>query len=88
METPGEQESIIKRARGRPRKEVPEIKEPKKRGRPRLPTPPSVNEIREKMKPGPKTNVCEDENYFNNYYHNHYKGLFTTCPLCHDPHVA
>ena len=74
----------IARGRGRPRKEKPPA-EPKKIGRPRKEI--NITEIREKMKPGPKTSKTQDPEYFNNYYRAHYKGVYTTCPACNDPRV-
>jgi hypothetical protein len=76
---------IIKRGRGRPKKEkVPT--EPKKIGRPRKEI--IITEIREKIKPGPKTSKTTDPEYYNNYYREHYKGVYTTCPSCKNPHVS
>ena len=75
----------IARGRGRPRKEKPPA-EPKKIGRPRKEI--NIVEIREKMKPGPKTSKTQDPEYFNNYYRAHYKGVYTTCPACKNPHVS
>ncbi len=75
----------IKRGRGRPKKEKPP-KVPKKIGRPRKEI--NITEIREKMKPGPKTTKTQDPEYYNNYYRTHYKGMYTTCPACKNPHVS
>jgi hypothetical protein len=75
----------IARGRGRPRKEKPPA-EPRKIGRPRKEI--NITEIREKMKPGPKTSKTQDPEYFNNYYRAHYKGVYTTCPACKNPHVS
>ena len=78
----------IKRGRGRPKKEKLET-EPevaiKKRGRPRKEI--NILEIREKMKPGPKTNLTSDKNYYTQYYSSHYKGVCVTCPSCKNPNI-
>ena len=77
---------IIKKGRGRPRKEKVESNEPpKKRGRPKKEI--IISEIREKMKPGPKTNLTEDKAYYRNYYATHYKGVCMTCPSCRNPNI-
>jgi hypothetical protein len=78
----------IKRGRGRPKKEKleAELDVPlKKRGRPRKEI--NLLEIREKMKPGPKTNLTSDKTYYTNYYNTHYKGVCITCPSCNNPNV-
>ena len=77
---------IIKKGRGRPRKEKVESNEPpKKRGRPKKEI--IISEIREKMKPGTKTNLTEDKAYYRNYYATHYKGVCMTCPSCRNPNI-
>ena len=87
MEPENSQEEIVieKRGRGRPRKEKLPT-EPKKKGRPRKEI--DIVEIREKMKPGPKSSLTQDPEYYNNYYKTNYKGVYTTCPACKNPHVS
>ena len=76
----------IKRGRGRPKKEKIETNEPpKKRGRPRKEI--NLLEIREKMKPGPKTSLTADKTYYTQYYNTHYKGVCMTCPSCKNPNI-
>ena len=57
----------------------------KKRGRPRKEI--NLLEIREKMKPGPKTSLTADKNYYTQYYNTHYKGVCMTCPSCKNPNI-
>ena len=57
----------------------------KKRGKPKKEI--KVVEIREKMKPGPKTNLTADKNYDTQYYSTHYKGVCMTCPSCKNPSI-
>ncbi len=87
MENLSESENeVIKKGRGRPRKEKVESNEPpKKRGRPKKEY--VIIETREKMKPGPKTNLTEDKAYYRNYYTTHYKGVCMTCPSCRNPNI-
>ena len=80
---------LIKRPRGRPRKErviTDEPSEPKKRGRPRKVI--DVQEIREKQKPGPKTSLSFVQGYFTQYYKDRYQGVYVTCPVCSNPNVG
>ena len=79
---------VIKKGRGRPRKEKIETEttEPlKKRGRPKKEI--NISEIREKMKPGPKTSLTTDKAYYTQYYTKHYKGVCMTCPSCKNPNI-
>ena len=79
---------VIKKGRGRPRKEKIETETtnpPKKRGRPKKEI--NITEIREKMKPGPKTNLTTDKAYYTKYYSTHYKGVCMTCPSCKNPNI-
>ena len=89
METEQPQEETVtqKRGRGRPRKEMIDVAViAKPRGRPRKII--DVLEIRDKLKRGPKTSLTQDPEYYNNYYREHYKGMYTTCPACKNPHVS
>ena len=89
METEQPQEETVtqKRGRGRPRKEIIDVAViAKPRGRPRKII--DVLEIRDKLKRGPKTSLTQDPEYYNNYYKEHYKGMYTTCPACKNPHVS
>ena len=77
---------VIKRGRGRPKKEKIETNEPpKKRGRPKKEI--NITEIRAKMKPGPKTSLTADKDYYTKYYSTHYKGVCMTCPSCKNPNI-
>ena len=92
---------VVKKGRGRPRKEKIETEPtetPKKRGRPK--TEINISEIREKMelqnqiniseimeKIKPKTNLTADKNYYTQWYSNHYKGVCMTCPSCMNPNI-
>ena len=89
METEQPQEETVtqKRGRGRPRKEIIDVAViAKPRGRPRKII--DVLEIRDKLKRGPKTSLTQDPEYYNNYLREHYKGMYTTCPACKNPHVS
>ena len=86
---PDEETTTLKRGRGRPKKEKPIIDEPipsKPRGRPKKVI--DIVEVREKLKKGPKTSLTKDPEYYNNYYREHYKGVYTTCPACKNPRVC
>ena len=77
---------IIKKGRGRPKKEKIESNDPpKKRGRPKKEI--NIVDIRERMKPGPKTNLTADKNYYTQHYSTHYKGVCMTCPSCKNPNI-
>ena len=77
---PESETEVVKKGRGRPRKEKIETETtepPKKRGTPK----------REKMKPGPKTSLTADKDYYTKYYSTHYKGVCMTCPSCKNPNI-
>ena len=79
---------VIKKGRGRPRKEKIETETtepPKKRGRPKMEI--IISEKREKMKPGPKTSLTSDKAYYTKYYSEHYKSVCMTCPSCKNPNI-
>ena len=83
---PETETEVIKKGRGRPRKEKIETNEPpKKRGRPKKQI--NIIEIREKMKPGPETSLTSEKNYYTQYYSSHYKGVCMTCPSCKNPNI-
>ena len=85
---PEPETEVVKKGRGRPRKEKieTEITEPpKKRGRPKKEI--NILEIRSKMKPGPKTSLTTDKAYYTQYYTKHYKGVCMTCPSCKNPNI-
>ena len=83
---PESETEVIKKGRGRPRKEKIETNEPpKKRGRPKKEI--NITEIRAKMKPGPKTSLTADKDYYTKYYSTHYKGVCMTCPSCKNPNI-
>ena len=89
METEQPQEETVtqKRGRGRPRKEISDVAViAKPRVRPMKII--DVLEIRDKLKRGPKTSLTQDPEYYNNYYREHYKGMYTTCPAFKNPHVS
>jgi hypothetical protein len=65
-------EVIIKRSRGRPKKEP---KEPE-------------NQKYLQKRPGPKTNASLQPGYHKQYYDKHYKGIRNTCPCCYNPNIA
>ena len=79
---------VIKRGRRRPKKEKVES-EPdvslKKKGRHRKEI--NLLEIREKMKPGPKTSLTADKTYYTQYYNTHHKGVCMTRPSCKNPNI-
>jgi hypothetical protein len=89
MESNLEENTVeVKRGRGRPRKEKivsDEPTQPKKRGRPKKPI--IVSEIRQKQKPGPKTDMTKQDGYYKQFYREHYQGVFVTCPMCGNPNV-
>ena len=80
-----EENVVIKRGRGRPKKEKIEIpKEPKKRG----PKPDftkykeRISEITEPQKRGPKTCASKYKEYYAQYYRDHYSKIYLNCPNC------
>ena len=83
---------VIKRGRGRAKKEIniAEIRKkmqqmPKKETKPKKEI--NISETREIIKRGPKTNLTADRNYYNQWYSDHYKGVCMTCPSCKNPNV-
>ena len=94
---------VVKKGRGRPRKEKIETEPtetPRKRGRPKteiniseirekmeLQKQINISKIMEKMEGEPKTNTTADKNYYTQWYSAHYKGVCMTCPSCKNPNV-